>query len=269
MSPQSDATRPLLTLTTDFGTAGGYVGAMKGRILSLVPNARLVDISHDVAPHDVREGAWCLRRAVPHFPPGTVHLAVVDPGVGGTRAGLVVETERFLLVGPDNGLLSLAAREEGLRRIVAVRESPPDRQRSVSFDGLTFFAPVAAQLLRGIPAEQLGDPVDAMVELGWPEPLCRKGMIEGEVLFFDRFGNAVTNITRAQLGESPVERVVLASGEQAAPCSHYGQLAEQPERVAAIWNSDGHLELALYGRSLRDERKLRVGEWVRVMLQEG
>ena len=100
---------PCITLTTDFGTRDGYAGAMKGRLLSLAPGIPLVDISHDLSPQAIVEGAWCLRRAVPKFPPGSVHLAVVDPEVGGWRNALVVMTERFLLVGPDNGLLSLAA----------------------------------------------------------------------------------------------------------------------------------------------------------------
>ena len=112
--------KPLLTLTTDFGTAGGYAGAIKGRVLSAVPETTIVDISHDIAPHNIAEGAWCLRRAVPRFPPGSVHMAVVDPGVGGGRAGLIVRTERFLLLAPDNGLLTLIAREDGIRRILAV-----------------------------------------------------------------------------------------------------------------------------------------------------
>lgn len=264
MNPPAEGAAPLLTMTTDFGTAGGYVGAMKGCVLSLAPAARIVDISHDIAPHAVPEGAWCLRRAVPHFPPGTVHLAVVDPGVGGGRAALVVETERFLLVGPDNGVLSLAAQAGGLRRVFAIREQPPERVRSPSFDGLTLFAPTAARLLLGAGPEELGEPVAGMEELAWREPQCGAEVIVGEVLFFDRFGNAVTNITRDHLGPREPARVVLGAGVEARPCTHYAALAGRPGQPGALWNSDGHLELALYGDSLQARRGLQPGDPVRV-----
>ncbi|MCZ6473696.1 MAG: SAM-dependent chlorinase/fluorinase [SAR324 cluster bacterium] len=264
----------ILTLTSDFGTAGGYVGAMKGCLLSLAPHAAIHDISHDITPHAVSEGAWCLRRAAPRFPQGAVHLAVVDPGVGSGRAGLIIETERFLLVGPDNGLLTLAAQKGGFKRAIAIADSPPDWTRSTSFDGLTLFAPVAARLLLGDAPERFGGPVEGIVELPWPEPLREAGQVEGEVLLFDRFGNAITNITPRHLDAStprhldaPMSgRVQLASGESVRWCSHYGELAQAPDVVGALWNSDGHLELALYGDSLRDRRALVVGERVRLAL---
>ncbi len=268
MTPPPEGARPILTLTTDFGTAGGHAGALKGAVLSLAPQAAIHDISHGIAPHAVAEGAWCLGRAAPRFPDGTVHLAVVDPGVGSARAGLIIETERFLLVGPDNGLLTLAAQKGGFKRATAIEESPPHWKRSGSFDGLTLFAPVAARLLLGEAPERFGAAVEKIVELPAPAPLAEAGIVEGEVLLFDHFGNAITNITPAHLGGAAPRRVLLASGEEARPCGHYAELAGTPDEVGAIWNSDGHLELAIYGASLQKSRGMRVGEGVRVVLED-
>ena len=265
MKPPPEQARRLITLTTDFGTAGGYVGAIKGRILSEAPHAAIHDISHQIAPHSVLEGAWCLARAAPRFPPGTVHLAVVDPGVGSPRDAIVVETERFLLLGTDNGLLHLAAQKGGIKRIYAIGESPPQRVRSVSFDGLNFFAPAAASLLMGAASEELGEARQRMVPLVQPTPERREGMVEGEILLFDHFGNAITNITQTDLDSAVPSAITLAGGQSAQICSHYAE-AESPGQIAAIWNSDGHLELALYGASLRDRHNLTTGERVRVNL---
>ncbi len=258
---------PILTLTSDCGTADGFVGAMKGRILSIAPAARLCDISHDIAPQEVLQGAWCLRRAAPRFPDGTVHLAVVDPGVGSSRAGLVVETERFLLVGPDNGLLSLAAREAGLRRIYRIRENPPHWHKSGSFDGLTMFAPVAAHLLLGTEPGACGEPSEEMVELPGPAPLRLGNEIHGAILFFDRFGNAISNITRTDLKNGEPGKIMLSYGVEAVYCSHDAAVADLRGRIGAFWNSDDHLELALFSDSLRDSRRIHAGDGLRVLVK--
>jgi len=256
---------PIVTLTTDFGTADGYVGAMKGRILTLAPAARLVDISHDIPPQDVLQGAWCLRRAVPRFPPGTIHAAVVDPEVGSGRAALVVETEHFLLVGPDNGLLALAATDDGIRRIVRVGERPGGWARSGTFDGLTLFAPVAAALARGEPPASFGEPAGALQPLPRPEPTVAGDRVQGAILLFDRFGNGITDVTAELVGDAVVERVTFGAGHEARPVGHYG--AGPPGRPVALWNSDRHLELALRGDSLQRRLGLTPGTPVTVHLQ--
>jgi S-adenosyl-L-methionine hydrolase (adenosine-forming) len=256
----------ILTLTTDFGTADGYVGAIKGRILSIAPEVLLCDISHDIPPQDIGRAAWCLRRAVPQFASGTVHLAVVDPGVGSQRAGIVIETEHYLLVGPDNGVLHLAARDDGIRRIIEIGEDAQEWYKSTSFDGLTLFAPVAALLLAGMPLEDVGPDAEELVE--WPDLPARAhgNVVEGRVILFDRFGNAITDIPGEALGGRTVEHIYLRNSEELRYCDHYAQLAGDA-RPGALINSDGRLELTLYGASAQERLGLRPGDPVRVLLR--
>lgn len=255
----------ILTLTTDLGTADGYVGAMKGRILSITQDVAIHDISHEIPPQDVWRGAWCLRRAGPRFPPGTVHLAVVDPDVGSMRSGVVIETEHYLLVGPDNGLLSLAARDDGIRRVVEISEESEGWRKSASFDGATLFAPVAGFLVAGMPLDDIGPDAEDLVE--WPEEeaAAEGSVIEGSIVLFDRFGNAITNIPASALQDRRIERIFLRASREAYFCTHYAQLAGN-SRIGALINSDHRLELALYGKSLQAKLELRTGEPVRVLL---
>lgn len=262
----------IVTLTTDFGTADGYAGAMKGRILSIAPRAAIVDISHRIEPQNVVQGAWCLRRAVPQFPPGTVHVAVVDPGVGSSRRALVIETERCLLVGPDNGLLSLAAREANIRRVIAVEESGADWRKSDSFDGLELFAPVGARLLLGQAPGEFGTEIDDWQKLETPPVERVEQGVVGQILFFDRFGNAVANIAREELDGTP-SWVEVGEARAVRIHGHYAALAESGQeaetggpRAGAFWNSDGLLEIAVYRGSARERLGLEPGTPVRVLL---
>ena len=256
----------IITLTTDFGTADGYVGAMKGRILNLAPQAALQDISHDLPPQDIGRGAWCLRRAVPHFPPGTIHLAVVDPGVGSMRPGIVVQTTQYTLIGPDNGLLYLAAKDDGIRRIIEISEDGEDWQKTASFDGLSLFAPVAGLLAAGMALEDVGPDAEELTE--WTENLARPqgNVVDGRVEMFDRFGNAITTIPASALERRTVERIYLRNTDEVTWCDHYAQMAGST-RPGALINSDGRLELALYGDSARERLGLRPGDPVRVLLR--
>ena len=264
--------RNILTLTSDFGTADGYVGAMKGRVLSLAPEAALVDISHEIAPQDVLQGAWCLKRAVPRFPAGTVHLAVVDPGVGSARRGLVVETERFLLIGPDNGLLIWAAEADGIRYVRAIDPARGPWRRSATFDGLSLFATVAGHLLAGTAPDAVGDAIASWERIAIKRATACQNCIEGEVILHDRFGNAITNITQEALSDRPLARIELA-GERARGavrlCARYGDLAGEPGAVGALWNSDGHLELFTWSGSVCQAAGLARGSPVRAFPATG
>src|SRR5436190_5026829 len=169
---------PIVTFTTDFGLRDGYAGAMKGVVLSLAPAATLVDITHGVPPQDVAAGAVTLAQAAPLFPPGTIHVAVVDPGVGGDRADLLVEAGGHVFIGPDNGVLSLAAHAG--RRIYRI-EAPGFRRDPVSptFHGRDVFAPTAGRLASGARPSDAGPLVEGMFDLAQPVIARRAGRAEG------------------------------------------------------------------------------------------
>jgi S-adenosylmethionine hydrolase len=188
----------IVTLLTDFGTKDDYVASMKGVILTQFPEARLVDLTHDVEPQDVMEAALILGNCYIHFPPGTVHCTVVDPGVGGDRKPIVVITEKHAFVGPDNGVFS---RIYALEEFVEVREiTSREFQRneiSPTFHGRDIFAPTAARIARGESPADAGPILDSYIELRPPEPDVWKDVIKGEVIHLDGFGNIITNIRRS------------------------------------------------------------------------
>ncbi len=188
---------PIITLLTDFGLKDSYVAEMKAVILSLCPEAVIVDISHEVEPFNVKMGAYLLARAAPYFPRGTIHVAIVDPGVGGPRKPLIVEAERGMLVGPDNGLLIPAARKLGLKRIFEIKgEGLLPKRFTETFHGRDIFAPTAALLAKGVSPETLGLEVSSPVEEAFHEASLSNQQVSGEIVYVDRFGNLVTNIDR-------------------------------------------------------------------------
>ncbi len=185
----------IVTLTSDFGLKDPYAAEMKAAILSIAPDAVLVDVIHEVEKFNVREGAYMLASAAPFFPEGTIHLAVVDPSVGTPRRALIVQTKRDFFVGPDNGLLVLAAEAQGIKRmheITTRRLMLP--HVSNTFHGRDIFAPAAAHLANGVPLEEFGPEVSEMVKPEFTKVRHDKGAVIGEVLHIDGFGNLVTNI---------------------------------------------------------------------------
>ena len=199
--------RPIITLLTDFGTADGYVAEMKGVLLSRAPDAMLVDITHEIGPQDVEAARLTLARVWRRFPSGTVHLVVIDPGVGSERAALAIQSDERLLVGPDNGVLSPALLVSGARAVTL--RVPPNA--SPSFHGRDVFAPAAAALAAGASLEALGGPAAAPLIRRTPEPRRRDGgVLIGEVISVDRFGNAITNLLGLRPGVVEVGAVMLA-----------------------------------------------------------
>jgi S-adenosylmethionine hydrolase len=184
----------VVTLTTDFGLRDPYVAEMKGVMLGLVPDLRLVDITHDVESHDVVGAALVLEAAVPFFPPGTLHLAVVDPGVGTARRGLVVVTATGTFVAPDNGLLTPILGRGSWRAFELTEPALRLPRVSRTFHGRDVFAPAAAHLARGVAPERFGRAVDDPVLVPWPEVRTVGGAVAGVVLHVDRFGNLITSI---------------------------------------------------------------------------
>jgi S-adenosyl-L-methionine hydrolase (adenosine-forming) len=255
----------IITLTTDFGTKDWFVGSMKGVILSIQPEAAVTDITHDVSTGDIRGGAFALAASYPFFPRGTIHLAVVDPGVGSDRPAIVVQTADYLFIGPDNGVLSWALRQE---QIKAIRKLENERffLRSVShtFHGRDIFAPVAAHLSKGVPMEKLGPAQPQLVTFPWPKPQRTRREVTGEVLYIDRFGNAITNIRSEFLDGFDREscRVMLRRKAVARLKRYYEQVP--PGQAACVSSSSGFLEIAVNGGSAAQRFKLKVGDPVEV-----
>lgn len=235
---------PIVTLTTDFGLRDPFVGIMKGVILSICPSADLVDLTHEIAPQDVLGACLTLEAALPFFPEGTVHLVVVDPGVGSARRPLALRAGGHCLVGPDNGVLTPALR--GARWTAVTLAAREYRLADVSrtFHGRDVFAPAAAYLAAGVPLERLGPAVTDPVLLPIPESRLEGGVLVGEVLDVDRFGNLLTSIDAARLAEVPGAGppVVEVAGQPVGGL--VDAYAEGPaDRPAAIVGSTGRLEI--------------------------
>jgi S-adenosylmethionine hydrolase len=245
--------RPIVALLSDFGTQDHYVGAMKGAVLSVCPEAQLVDVVHDLPPHDVESGSFALAAAADAFPPGTVFLAVVDPGVGTPRRGLAMQTPAHRFVAPDNGLLTLVLADHPDARVHAITNAGLFRfQVSSTFHGRDVFGPVAGHLARGTPLEEVGPPVDDPRRLAVPAVRRRAGdEWEGEVLHVDRFGNLTTNITARDLeeilshfGNDPTEVVVVVEGAILPVVRTYGDVVEG--EPCALVGSSRRLEVAIH-----------------------
>ncbi len=250
----------LITLLTDFGIQDAYVGVMKGVILSVNPAARIVDLTHEVPPQDVIKGAFLLRSAAAYFPDGTVHVAVVDPGVGTERRPVVVVTKRAFLVGPDNGLLTPSAAVLGVREVRRLEQSEFFRHPvSQTFHGRDVFAPVAAHLAAGVSPDRLGPIAPALQPLCLPEPRRECGAIHGEVLYVDRFGNLITNVPAAQLAAYPPSAVCvsIAGVSIAAIASSYAAVPRGAP--LAVIGSAGLLEIAVRDGNAAEELGAGVG----------
>ena len=185
----------VITLTTDFGTRDWFVGTMKAVILGILPRAKVVDITHEIPPGDIRAGAFALMASCRYFPRGTVHVAVVDPGVGSQRQAIAVQTARRFFVGPDNGVLSWGLALEKIKTIRLLENRQYFLQPvSRTFHGRDIFAPVAAHLSRGLSASRLGRELKDFVRVPWPLTTKQRGEVQGEIVHIDRFGNAITDI---------------------------------------------------------------------------
>ena len=236
----------IITLLTDFGTKDAYVAAMKGVILGVNPQAVLVDLSHEVPPQDLLAGALILAGAAPYFPPGAIHLAVVDPGVGSRRRGLAAKARGQFWVGPDNGLFHLIF-TPGTEPTIVSLENPAFFRPKVSatFHGRDIFAPVAAHLSLGVDLSRFGPIINDPIPLAVPTPRFTPKTVQGEVIYVDRFGNLVTNLTaialEAWLGGKDLRLKV-------GPLTIWGlarTYAEKaPGEFLALIGSHGFLEIA-------------------------
>jgi len=187
---------PIITLLTDYGIKDTYVAEMKGAILRILPEATLIDLSHDVGNYSIDEGAFHMARSVPYFPEGTVHVGVVDPGVGSRRKGIIIKAKGAWLVGPDNGLLAPAAERLGVEKVYEItnRALLPVKFSEV-FDGRDTFGPTGALLAKGVDPEEIGPEIDEYIRLPMYEPTITEDGFEATIIHVDGFGNMVTNVT--------------------------------------------------------------------------
>ncbi len=249
----------LVTLLTDFGTGDSYVAEVKGALLRLAPGLTLVDVTHAVPPGDVRAGAYLLGRAWHHFPAGTIHLAVVDPGVGTARAALAIAAHGHCFVGPDNGLFTLVLRDAEVQIVVL----PTPAGAAPTFHGRDLFAPAAAALAAGAPLAHLGEPFAGIPErLVYREPHHEGKSVVGEVVYVDRFGTLVTNLTPELV---PPYAVIEVEGLEVGRLRR--TYADVPTGgLVAYLGSGGQVEIAVRDGSAARRLGMGVGGRIRARL---
>ncbi len=258
--------QPLVTLTTDFGLGSPYVAEMKGVLFSLNPALTLIDVTHGIKPQNIREGALVVAQFACRFPPGTIHLVVVDPGVGTKRKLIYAQLGDQQFVCPDNGLLSRLALATPATTIIEL--SAPEHwlpQVSKTFHGRDIMAPVAARLSLGLEPQRLGTPLDHIVTLDWPEVCVSGRKITGSVQSIDSFGNLITDITSDKLADVPRGEQTGIFCDEHETRGIFGTYGDQPEMtLIALVGSSGNLELAIVGDSAALMLGVRVGTPVRV-----
>jgi len=257
----------LISLTTDFGAKDPFVGEMKAVIFSICPEVNVIDLTHEVERFNIRMGAFLLASSTSCFPTGTIHVAVVDPGVGGERRPIALETDRFLYVGPDNGLLIPAAAREGIRHAYELTNRSLMRDSiSSTFHGRDIFAPVAAHLASGLAPKEVGEEITDYVQLALVGPKFARRGISCEVFYVDSFGNVVTNIPEKFRGKVNLNRriTVTLRGKRfsARLVRTYSELLKG--ELGVLVGSHGFFELACRETSAVRRIGARIGDPLRV-----
>ncbi len=257
----------IITLLTDFGTRDHYVASMKGVILNINPRCTLADITHDVSAHDIEEGAFILASAYSYFPKGTIHLCVVDPGVGGPRKPILFATGDYFFVGPDNGLFTLSLRRERVKRAVAVTNRKyflP--QVSSTFHGRDLFAPVAAHLSRGVEPNAFGKEVHSWTKLAFRRPGVKGERLVGEIIHIDAFGNLISNIDEEKLLNFVHEdSFMIRVGRRILRGLRKGYWQGQKNETMALVGSGGFLEISV--REGRAQKMLKAEKGDPIIVQ--
>ena len=267
-APTAVSASPIITLLTDFGNADYFVGAVKGAILTINPAARIVDITHEIPAHDVEQAAFTLLAACASFPPGTIHVGVVDPGVGSARRSILVRSRQQYFVGPDNGIFSYVCELSGdnpevfhLNKEVYFRQPV-----SQTFNGRDVFAPVAGSLSTGLKPEQLGTRVADYIHLPSITPeVSPGGEINGRIINIDRFGNCVTNITQAELPSAMIAagaRLKIRGQVVKSFRKFFAEDTGSRDQLFGIWGSAGFLEIAAANKSAARILKAKRGDMV-------
>ncbi|HVP77139.1 MAG TPA: SAM-dependent chlorinase/fluorinase [Thermodesulfobacteriota bacterium] len=257
---------PVITLLTDFGTKDHYVASMKGVILKINPRCRLIDITHEVSPHDIREGAFILANAYSYFPEGTIHLSVVDPGVGGTRKPILLVTPNYCFVGPDNGLFTIVAQKERVKQIIALDEQKYHLSKvSATFHGRDIFAPAAGHLSLGVHPGAFGHEIESLSGLKFEGPFIREGKLLGGILHIDTFGNLVSNIDEEGLFRFARKHpFVIRAGGKTIRGLKRGYWEGKKGELIALLGSGGFLEISVREGNAQRALKAKRGDPVEI-----
>jgi len=280
MPTASQPPAPVITITTDFGTEDGYVPAMKGTMLDICPEARFVDITHEISPQDVMEAAFVLRTAYPYFPDDAVHLVVVDPGVGTDRRAVALRANDQWFVGPDNGVFPLVLNQAPFEAAVELNDPAFWRSDvpSTTFHGRDIFAPAAAHLAAGRSVNEIGTPLDTLEPLRWAAPSADAQTVQGWVMHIDHFGNCITNIRRPALAKAaglnaaaPLEAIPPLKVYTGNTVLHelqptYGAVPEGDPLL--LFGSTDHLEVAANGGNAAELLDIRKGDSVRLLFED-
>lgn len=252
----------IIALLTDFGTKDYFVGAMKGVILQIYEKAKIIDITHEIEPQNIRSASFTLRACYKNFPKKTIFVAVVDPGVGSDRRAILVETEDHFFIAPDNGLLSFVFGESQNFRVFEITNKDFfNHPFSKTFHGRDIFAPCAAQLSRGISPESFGNEIKDFVDLNENKPhRISEKTIEAEIIHADRFGNLITNLTESDL---PEKFYLEINGQKIEKIRNYFAESERNE-IFMIFGSAGFLEIAAFQNSAKKILKVEIGDKIKV-----
>ncbi len=254
----------IITLTTDFGLSDAYVAAMKGVILGINPGVTLVDICHTIEPQNIRQAAFVLSTAHSYFPPNTVHLVVVDPGVGTRRRAIVVKTPQYVFVAPDNGVLSYVAKDKEYEAFAITKSGYWRTPVSPTFHGRDIFAPVAARLSLGMTPSDFGERLDSILVLSFVRPrVAQDGTLVGHVLHIDRFGNIITSIKASDL---PDTRQLIKIEVNDRFVTRFVPTYGEGEGLVALIGSSGYLEIALRDGDASSHLNVKVGDEVKMKI---
>lgn len=265
--------KPVITLTTDFGLKDPFVGLMKGVILGINPHAIIIDITHDISRHNIFEAAQVISMSYRYFPPTSIHVVVVDPGVGSLRRPILVTTEDHYFIGPDNGVFT-AIYESSHNHFFKVIEITAKHyyrpMRGFTFHGRDIFAPIAAHLSKGTESRVFGDQIDDYTRINIPKPVITNGtVINGEIVSLDKFGNAMSNITHEDIAQlSPLDDKnkfkIAFNNNEISMVTYYAE--SQDDGLHGIINSFGHLEIFVYRNSVADKFNINIGDGVSISL---
>ncbi len=252
----------IIALLTDFGTEDGFVGAVKGVIYGINPSVSIVDITHNIDSFDIFEGAFTLLSTYRYFPESTIFVSVVDPGVGTERKSVIVKTEKYFFVAPDNGIVSLAVKDQKVEKIIEIKNKNFMLKRDTeTFHGRDIFAPVSAYISRGVPIDMFGKELKSIKEIRFPEPEIKGGFIIGQIIKFDKFGNCITNIKEIpdfyeiMVNSIPVKKVVknFLEGDKTG--------------LNLIKGSSGFYELFVPKKSCKDLFGLKKGDKIIIRIE--